>query len=87
MLFLLLLIPFLTPFQLNPINRSYISEWSTLKSAINQSEDGDVIYVDDVDFTSGTDGLYSELERITISKSITLIGKEEGSVFRHDSLN
>ena len=66
----------LIPFTINSSSNSkFISSWSELKQAITTANDGDVLYVDDIDFESNTDGLYSEFERITINKSITLIGK------------
>lgn len=82
---------FLIPFLLftssvNKISNSqYISSWQDLKHAITTANEGDIIYVDDIDFVSNTDGLYSELERITINKSVTLVGKDNQSVFHHGS--
>lgn len=76
----------LIPFTINSSSNSkFISSWGELKQAIITANDGDVLYVNDIDFESNTDGLYSEFERITINKSITLIGKDDQSIFHHGS--
>lgn len=64
---------------------SYIKTWAELKNAITQANDNESIFVDDIDFTSHTDGLYSEFERIAINKSLTINGKSGGSVLKHAS--
>ena len=64
---------------------NYIKTWAELKSAITQAKDNESIFVDDIDFTSHTDGLYSEFERIAINKSLTINGKSGGSVLKHAS--
>ena len=58
-----------------------------LMSAIKAAKEGDVLYVDDIDFVSSTDGLYNVYERIDISKNIKIIGKENNSIFNHGSFN
>ena len=86
---LLLFIPFLLFQQKinNVSNDTYISSWQELKVTLNRAENGDTIYVDDIDFRSGTGGLYSLFERINVDKSVTIIGKEDGSIFTHGSFD
>ena len=66
---------------------SLISSRETLKVAISAANDGDVILVDDIDFTSGVTGLYNVYERIEIKKSITIKGKDSGSTFKRGSFD
>ena len=66
---------------------SLISSREDLKVAISAAKDGDVILVDDIDFTSGVTGLYNVYERIEIKKSITLKGKDSGSTFKRGSFD
>lgn len=63
----------------------YIKTWADLKTAVTQANDNESIFVDDIDFTSHTDGLYSEFERITINKCLTINGKPSGSLLKHAS--
>ena len=66
---------------------SLISSREALKVAISAANDGDVILVDDIDFTSGVTGLYNVYERIEIKKSITIKGKDSGSTFKRGSFD
>jgi hypothetical protein len=66
---------------------SLISSREDLKVAISAAKDGDVILVDDIDFTSGVTGLYNVYERIEIKKSVTIKGKDSGSIFKRGSFD
>ncbi len=66
---------------------SLISSREDLKVAISAAKDGDVILVDDIDFTSGVTGLYNVYERIEIKKSVTIKGKDSGSTFKRGSFD
>ena len=66
---------------------SLISSRENLKVAISAAKDGDVILVDDIDFTSGVTGLFNVYERIEIKKSITIKGKDSGSTFKRGSFD
>ena len=64
-----------------------ISTREELKTAIYNAKNNDVILVDNIDFTSGISGLYNLFERIDIKKSITIKGKEDGSIFKRGSFD
>ena len=88
LLSLLIVVPSLAnvPPTTNKAN-SLISSRDALKVAISAAKDGDVILVDDIDFTSGVTGLYNVYERIEIKKSITIKGKDSGSTFKRGSFD
>ncbi len=88
LLSLLIVVPSLAnvPPNTNKAN-SLISSRDALKVAISAANDGDVILVDDIDFTSGVTGLYNVYERVEIKKSITIKGKDSGSTFKRGSFD
>ena len=88
LLSLLIVVPSLAnvPPTTNKAN-SLISSRDALKVAISAANDGDVILVDDIDFTSGVTGLYNVYERIEIKKIITIKGKDSGSTFKRGSFD
>ena len=88
LLSLLIVVPSLAnvPPNTNKAN-SLISSRDALKVAISAANNGDVILVDDIDFTSGVTGLYNVYERIEIKKSITIKGKDSGSTFKRGSFD
>lgn len=64
-----------------------INSRSELMNAISYAHDGDILYIDDIDFTSHTDGEYNLYERVDIRKSITIRGKDSGSLLTRGSFN
>lgn len=53
--------------------------WDELGKAINEAKDGDVIYVDDIDFAPLSPDEYITNKQITIGKNITIkSGKQDG---------
>ena len=72
---------------LNKETEHLISTREELKTAVYNAKNNDVIFVDNIDFTSGISGLYNLFERIDIKKSITIKGKEGGSIFKRGSFD